>query len=91
MAVISKIREAVNKEWKDADMQVTLYRKQVVAGTNYFLKILLSKSVLIEPYYETRKTYLHARIFKSLPCKETPPQLVAIREYKESGDALEYF
>jgi len=53
---------------------------QVVAGTNYFVKIDVGS-----------EEFVHARIFKPLPCNGTEPQLHSYLLGKTNQDKLAYF
>ncbi|EGC36100.1 hypothetical protein DICPUDRAFT_91899 [Dictyostelium purpureum] len=57
------------------------YKKQVVAGTNYFVKV------------HTDNGYNHYRIFVGLPVngKEAAPQLVSVQQNKSLEDDITYF
>jgi cystatin-A/B len=57
------------------------YRSQVVAGTNYFIKV------------ETENgAHIHIKVFKPLPKDPNPnPQLSAVQTGKTLGDIIEYF
>ncbi|XP_061613609.1 cystatin-B-like [Phyllopteryx taeniolatus] len=56
------------------------YTSQVVAGTNYFIKVHVGG-----------EDYVHIRVFQSLPHVGTGPELADIRESKRHDDAIEYF
>ncbi|KAH8858565.1 Cystatin-B [Schistosoma japonicum] len=53
---------------------------QVVAGTNYFVKVHVGDD-----------EYVHARIFEPLPCHGKELQLHSVLKDKKKNDALEYF
>ncbi|GFN99280.1 cystatin-b [Plakobranchus ocellatus] len=56
------------------------YKTQVVAGTNYFVKVQVSDS-----------EFIHLRIFKALPHVNALPKLAGQQLGKSGEDALEYF
>jgi len=55
-------------------------RKQVVAGTNFFVKIHVGGG-----------DHVHVRIFRPLPPNHTSPQVHSFQAGKSVGDSLEYF
>ncbi|OQV20557.1 hypothetical protein BV898_05379 [Hypsibius exemplaris] len=59
---------------------VEKYTTQVVAGTNYFLKIRTAPN-----------HYIHARVFKPLPHTKAQPQLHSVQSGKQLGDKISYF
>jgi len=54
------------------------YRSQVVAGTNYFVKIHVGD-----------EDYVHARIFSPLPCNGDTPELHSFLMNKKKADEIE--
>eukprot|EP01004_Peranema_trichophorum_P000239 NODE_10266_length_528_cov_15.271605_g9619_i0.p1 GENE.NODE_10266_length_528_cov_15.271605_g9619_i0~~NODE_10266_length_528_cov_15.271605_g9619_i0.p1 ORF type:complete len:135 (-),score=15.09 NODE_10266_length_528_cov_15.271605_g9619_i0:123-488(-) len=58
------------------------YKTQVVAGTNYFVKIQFNNSPV---------QYLHAKIFVPLPYVQTGPRLVDIKIPVQGNVPLNYF
>merc|ERR1719215_1512606 len=56
------------------------YKTQVVAGTNYFVKVNTGGD-----------KHVHVRIFKPLPHTGSPPEVRNIQVEKTAEDALEYF
>ncbi|NXG75516.1 CYTB protein, partial [Baryphthengus martii] len=57
-----------------------VYRTQVVAGTNYFIKVQVSDA-----------DYAHLRVFQSLPFENQGPSLVSFQTGKTRDDPLTYF
>ncbi|NWY02751.1 CYTX protein, partial [Nothoprocta ornata] len=57
-----------------------VYRTQVVAGINYFIKVQVSDSM-----------YVHMRVFQSLPSENQGPSLVSYETGKTRDDPLTYF
>ncbi|NXG01134.1 CYTX protein, partial [Sakesphorus luctuosus] len=57
-----------------------VYRTQVVAGINYFIKVEVSKT-----------DYVHLKVFKSLPHENQDPSLVSFQTGKTKDDPLTYF
>ncbi|KAM8820509.1 cystatin-A-like [Eudromia elegans] len=60
--------------------QAIEYRTQVVAGTNYFIKVQVSDG-----------TYVHLRVFQSLPFENQGPSLTSYQTGKTRDDPLTYF
>ncbi|NXA44279.1 CYTA protein, partial [Eudromia elegans] len=60
--------------------QAIEYRTQVVAGTNYFIKVKVSDG-----------TYVHLRVFQSLPFENQGPSLTSYQTGKTRDDPLTYF
>ncbi|BFZ10149.1 hypothetical protein BsWGS_13188 [Bradybaena similaris] len=56
------------------------YKSQVVAGTNYFVKIQTDGS-----------DFIHVRIFKSLPHAGSKVEVHSHKTGKTKDDAIEYF
>lgn len=60
------------------------YKSQLVAGSNYFVKIQVAES----------GDCIHVRIFEPLPCNNDTNQRVflhGVQDGKSTDDALEYF
>ncbi|NXU57643.1 CYTA protein, partial [Turnix velox] len=57
-----------------------IYRTQVVAGVNYFMKVQTSEN-----------EYVHLRVFKGLPHANEGPSLVRFQTGKTRDDPLDYF
>ncbi|XP_042644798.1 cystatin-A [Tyto alba] len=60
--------------------QAIVYRTQVVAGINYFIKVQTSDA-----------DYVHLRVFQSLPHENQGPSLVSFQTGKTRDDPLTYF
>ncbi|XP_065511672.1 cystatin-A-like [Caloenas nicobarica] len=56
------------------------YRTQVVAGTNYFIKV-----------QDSDDNYVHLRVFQGLPAENDCPSLVSFQTGKTRDDPLTYF
>ena len=56
------------------------YSTQVVAGTNYLVKVDVGSG-----------HFLHIKLHKPLPFRNAPPHLMAARDGKSLSDPLEYF
>ncbi|NXX56365.1 CYTA protein, partial [Scopus umbretta] len=56
------------------------YRTQVVAGINYFIKVQVCNG-----------SYVHLRVFQSLPTVNEGPSLVNFQTGKTRDDPLTYF
>ncbi|XP_061661250.1 cystatin-B-like [Syngnathoides biaculeatus] len=73
--------QAEQKTGKIYDVFVAkCYTSQVVAGTNYFVKVHVGGD-----------DYVHIRVFQSLPHVGAGPVLANIQESKRHDDAIEYF
>uniref|UniRef100_A0A8C0G3R1 Cystatin A n=1 Tax=Chelonoidis abingdonii TaxID=106734 RepID=A0A8C0G3R1_CHEAB len=59
-----------------------LYKTQVVAGTNYFIKVSVSNST---------DECVHLRVFQSLPHENEGPSLTSYETGKTKADPLTYF
>lgn len=57
-----------------------IYKTQVVAGINYFIKVQVSDA-----------EYVHLRVFQSLPYENQGPNLVSFQTGKTRDDPLTYF
>ncbi|KFV59442.1 Cystatin-B, partial [Gavia stellata] len=57
-----------------------IYKTQVVAGLNYFIKVQVSDA-----------DYVHLRVFQSLPYENRGPSLVSFQTGKTRDDPLTYF
>ncbi|KAG7262261.1 hypothetical protein CRUP_000082 [Coryphaenoides rupestris] len=56
------------------------FKTQVVAGTNYFIKVHLG-----------REDHVHLRVFQALPCHGSGLKLSTLQEGKGHHDDIEYF
>jgi cystatin-A/B len=72
----NKIQEKTKKEFNK--FEVHSYKTQIVAGTNYFVKL------------NTDGEFMHVRIFKSLP-PENNFKLIALEVNKNEKAEIEYF
>ncbi|NWR85432.1 CYTX protein, partial [Furnarius figulus] len=57
-----------------------VYKTQMVAGINYFIKVQVSNT-----------EYVHIRVFQSLPHENEGPSLVSFQTGKTRDDPLTYF
>ncbi|NWT03139.1 CYTA protein, partial [Mionectes macconnelli] len=57
-----------------------VYKTQVVAGINYFIKVQVSDN-----------RYVHLKVFQSLPHENQGPSLVSFQTGKTRDDPLTYF
>ncbi|XP_067950988.1 cystatin-B-like [Watersipora subatra] len=56
------------------------FATQVVAGTNYFVKVKVGDN-----------NYIHLRIYAPLPHTHSPPELTDVMEGKSEADPISYF
>ncbi|KAG6921211.1 cystatin A [Chelydra serpentina] len=83
---IQKIADQVKpqlegKENKTYPVFVALvYKTQVVAGTNYFIKVSISNNECV-----------HLRVYQSLPHEKKGPSLTSYQTGKTKDDPLNYF
>ncbi|NWU63937.1 CYTX protein, partial [Pterocles burchelli] len=69
------------KQNRTYDMfKAIVYRTQVVAGMNYFIKV-----------QDSDNDYVHVRVFQSLPHENQGPSLVSFQTGKTRDDPLTYF
>lgn len=73
--------ELLSKVGEEGELKIHTYRTQVVAGTNYFMKISVGN------------IFIHARIHEPLPHTNQPPSLHSIQRGDETTEtsSLEYF
>ncbi|XP_071899712.1 cystatin-A-like [Anas platyrhynchos] len=75
--------EFERREHKRYDtFRAIVYRTQVVAGINYFIKVQISNS---------DTGYVHLRVFQALPQENQGPSLERYETGKTRDDPLEYF
>uniref|UniRef100_A0A8C5M5Q7 Cystatin domain-containing protein n=1 Tax=Leptobrachium leishanense TaxID=445787 RepID=A0A8C5M5Q7_9ANUR len=55
------------------------YRSQLVAGTNYFIKV------------DAGDGFIHVRIYQPLPQANKPPSVTAVQQDKSKEDEIVYF
>ncbi|XP_005090623.1 cystatin-A1 isoform X1 [Aplysia californica] len=80
--LIEQVREALEtKAGKTfSQYKAVTYRTQVVAGTNYFVKVQVDAD-----------EYVHLRVFKPLPNENRLPELSAYQLCKTKDDELQFF
>ncbi|XP_039203661.1 cystatin-A-like [Crotalus tigris] len=78
--VKSKLEEATNQTF--AKYKAILYRQQVVAGMNYFVKMQCG---------DEEKDYIHLRIFEALPVYGGQVELSGFQVDKTKDDPIAYF
>nr|XP_045006991.1 cystatin-B-like [Jaculus jaculus] len=76
--VKSQLEEKENRKF--SVFKAVSYRSQVVAGTNYFIKVDVGDD-----------EFMHLRVFQSLPHENKPPTLHAYQTKKAEHDELGYF
>lgn len=76
--VRSNLESQAGKQF--SEFKATHYSSQVVAGTNYFIKISVGSG-----------EFVHVRIFRPLPCNGTDPELHKFEVGKSHEDKIGYF
>ena len=83
---IQKMIEDLKKDIEDklekkiSLLEVHSYKTQVVAGTNYFIKVHIGNN-----------TYIMVRCFEDLPHNNSIVKLIAIEKNKKESDLIDYF
>merc|ERR1712168_1360503 len=80
-AVKESVQAQINRTFDK--FQATHYTSQVVAGTNYFLKVKVSEGADAE--------FIHLRVFQALPHTGQGPAVHAVQENKTEACLLSYF
>ncbi|XP_075257674.1 cystatin-A-like [Convolutriloba macropyga] len=80
--VADKVRDSVEERTNTSYSQFTVvsYKKQTVAGTNYFMKINVGDD-----------NYLHVKAFKPLPHTKEDPRYTDHLSGKGKDDEIEFF
>ncbi|XP_064500669.1 cystatin-A-like [Pseudopipra pipra] len=73
-----QLRVRVNERYDI--FRAILYRTQVVAGTNYLIKVQVADT-----------EYVHLKVFVGLPPENLYPALVSFQTGKTRDDPLDYF
>ncbi|XP_054569558.1 cystatin-B-like [Eptesicus fuscus] len=76
--VKAQLEEKENKKYPT--FKATEYKSQVVAGTNYFIKVQVEDD-----------DFVHIRVFRSLPHENKPLALTRYQTHKTKQDELTYF
>ncbi|XP_019521554.1 PREDICTED: cystatin-B, partial [Hipposideros armiger] len=76
--VKSQLEDKANKKYPL--FKAVEFKSQVVAGTNYFIKVQVDND-----------DFVHLRVFKSLPHENKPLTLHDYQADKTKNDALTYF
>uniref|UniRef100_A0A8C8YLE0 Cystatin-B n=1 Tax=Prolemur simus TaxID=1328070 RepID=A0A8C8YLE0_PROSS len=76
--VRSQLEEKENKKFPV--FKAVSFKKQVVAGTNHFIKVDVGD-----------ENFMHLRVFESLPHENKPLALSNYQTNKTKGDELTYF
>lgn len=74
----SQLEEKANKKYPL--FKAVEYKSQLVAGTNYFIKVQVDND-----------NFVHIRVFESLPHENKPLALHDYQADKTKDDALAYF
>ncbi|KAF6384573.1 cystatin B [Rhinolophus ferrumequinum] len=77
-AVKSQLEEKANKKY--SVFKAVEYKSQLVAGTNYFIKVQVEDN-----------NFVHIRVFESLPHENKPLTLHDYQADKTKEDELAYF
>jgi len=73
-----KIEDKIGKEV--VEFQCVSYKTQIVAGTNYFIRITFGN-----------KEYLDIKVFRDLPHTKNSDELIDIKLNKKEDDEIVYF
>ncbi|XP_003419083.1 cystatin-B [Loxodonta africana] len=76
--VKAQLEEKENKKFPV--FKAVEFKSQVVAGTNYFIKVHVGND-----------NFVHLRVFQSLPHEDKPPALTSYQTNKAKHDELTYF
>ncbi|CAD7693708.1 cystatin-B [Vulpes vulpes] len=76
--VKAQLEERENKKY--TTFKAVTFRSQVVAGTNYFIKVQVDDD-----------EFVHLRVFQSLPHENKPLALSSYQTNKAKHDELAYF
>ncbi|XP_040842614.1 cystatin-B [Ochotona curzoniae] len=76
--VKSQLEEKENRKYNE--FKAVSFKSQVVAGTNYFIKVHVGDG-----------SFVHLRVFKSLPHENRPLALSDYQVNKAEHDELTYF
>ena len=81
-AIVDQVLDSVNTQTgnKYSKLTAVKYGSQVVAGTNYFVKVLTDDN-----------KYLHLRIFQALPHTNAGPELASLQKDKTEEEIVAYF
>ncbi|XP_006894007.1 PREDICTED: cystatin-B [Elephantulus edwardii] len=85
-AEIQKIADQVKSQLEEKEntkfpmFNAVEFKSQIVAGTNYFIKVQVDKDV-----------FTHVRVFQSLPHENKAPTLSSYQTNKAKHDELTYF
>ncbi|XP_059542642.1 cystatin-B-like isoform X1 [Myotis daubentonii] len=82
--VKSQLEEKENKKYPN--FKATEYKSQVVAGTNYFIKVEFATGVQVAD-----NDFVHLRVFQSLPHENKALALDSYQTSKTKQDELAYF
>lgn len=74
----SDIQTKAGKEYET--LKAISFKSQVVAGTNYFIKVHVGND-----------EHIHVRVFKALPHTGAGPEVSSVQVGKTADDAVEYF
>nr|XP_045006992.1 cystatin-B-like [Jaculus jaculus] len=79
--IADKVKSQLEKKEnrKFSVFKAVSYRSQVVAGTNYFIKVDVGDG-----------EFIHMKVFESLPHENKPLSLQSYQTKKTQDDALEY-
>uniref|UniRef100_A0A3B4BLW0 Cystatin-B n=1 Tax=Periophthalmus magnuspinnatus TaxID=409849 RepID=A0A3B4BLW0_9GOBI len=78
-SVKSQVEEKAGKKY--CKFLVKSYKSQVVAGTNFFMKVSVS----------LKEDHIHVRVFQGLPHTGGALEVHGLQESKSHHDPIEYF
>lgn len=73
-----EIQSKAGKEFET--LKAVSYKSQVVAGTNYFIKVHVGND-----------DHVHVRVFQALPHTGAGPEVHSVQVGKTAEDSVEYF
>ncbi len=99
--IVDELRDHINQKTGQnyASLKAISYRSQVVAGMNYFVKViynihfknLFNSKLMYKKVNTGTDEHLHLRIYEPLPHTRQPPKIHSVLSGKALSDPIEYF